>query len=73
MGKAARIKRLRGQPAQGPLDTYEAQMRHVNAVAAVHHDAFVRGECPQAVDDDDGLAVLQWLGAERLHREDTSR
>jgi hypothetical protein len=49
---------------------YAAAMRHSTVMMQVHYDGVVAGEAPNEVRTKDGIAVLEWLAAERIHRED---
>lgn len=40
-----------------------------HARMAVHHEAFIKGECPQDISDQHDHDVLSWLAAKRLHEQ----
>lgn len=50
---------------------YDAAMRHSATMLQVHYDGVMAGEAPHVVDTEEGISVLSWLAAGRIHVEDT--
>jgi hypothetical protein len=56
-------------PGAAELPGYADAMRLAAAMQEVHTEGFASGQTPSVVEGDEGVATLEWLGAERLNEE----